>query len=88
MMKDRMRRWKICLLATVTTMTLIQVGTVKGQAPNDGAGKIDAQVRGVMNEVIRWRRDIHQNPELGNREFRTAKLVEDHLRNIVIDTWT
>ena len=31
-------------------------------------------------KVLAWRRDIHQHPELGNRETRTAKLVADHLR--------
>ena len=37
------------------------------------AGKVDGK-------VLTWRRDIHQHPELGNREVRTAKLVADHLR--------
>jgi len=41
-----------------------------------------------MSEVIRWRRDIHQHPELGNREFRTAKLVEDHLRKLGLEVQT
>jgi amidohydrolase len=32
-------------------------------------------------EAVRaWRRDIHQHPELSNREERTAKLVADHLK--------
>ncbi len=35
--------------------------------------------------VIAWRRDLHAHPELGNREFRTAKVVADHLRKIGID---
>jgi len=35
--------------------------------------------------VIAWRRDIHANPELGNREFRTGKLVADHLRKLGFD---
>ncbi|HJR72551.1 MAG TPA: amidohydrolase [Luteimonas sp.] len=39
------------------------------------AAKVDAQ-------VLAWRRDIHQHPELGNRETRTAKLVADHLRKL------
>jgi amidohydrolase len=30
--------------------------------------------------VRAWRRDIHQHPELSNREERTAKLVADHLK--------
>lgn len=32
--------------------------------------------------VIEWRRDIHANPELGNREVRTAALVADHLKRL------
>lgn len=34
----------------------------------------------VEPRVIAWRRDFHQNPELGNRELRTARIVADHLR--------
>jgi amidohydrolase len=39
----------------------------------------------IEAQVIAWRRDIHQNPELGNREFRTAKLVAEHLRGLGFD---
>ncbi|MFH1943234.1 MAG: amidohydrolase [bacterium] len=42
----------------------------------------------VEGRVIAWRRDIHQNPELSNREFRTAKLVADHLKNLGMEVWT
>jgi amidohydrolase len=35
--------------------------------------------------VVAWRRDFHQNPELGNREVRTAKIVADHLRSLGFD---
>jgi len=36
-------------------------------------------------KVVAWRRDLHANPELGNREFRTAKIVAEHLRAIGLD---
>jgi amidohydrolase len=36
-------------------------------------------------QVVAWRRDIHAHPELGNREFRTAQLVADHLRRLGFD---
>jgi amidohydrolase len=42
--------------------------------------RLDAAVRKVESDVIAIRRDIHQHPELGNREIRTAKLVADRLR--------
>ena len=41
---------------------------------------IDTLAAALEQKVIAWRRDIHQNPELGNRELRTAKLVADHLQ--------
>ena len=46
---------------------------------------IDAGVDEVMPQVIAWRRDIHANPELGNRETRTAALVAKHLRSLGFD---
>lgn len=33
-------------------------------------------------QAIDWRHDIHQHPELGNREKRTADLVAKHLRQL------
>jgi hypothetical protein len=39
-------------------------------------------------KVIAWRRDIHQHPELGNRESRTSKLVADHLRKLGLEVRT
>jgi amidohydrolase len=42
----------------------------------------DALASSVDANVLAWRRDIHQFPELGNREFRTSKLVADHLKKL------
>ncbi|MEO7762619.1 MAG: amidohydrolase, partial [Casimicrobiaceae bacterium] len=39
----------------------------------------------LEQQVIAWRRHIHANPELGNREFETAKLVAAHLKKIGLD---
>ena len=36
----------------------------------------------LMEKVIEWRHDIHKHPELGNREFRTSKKIEEHLRSL------
>jgi amidohydrolase len=46
---------------------------------------LDEAVNKLQAKTIAWRRDIHQNPELGNREFRTAKLIAAHLRSLGIE---
>ena len=50
--------------------------------------RIDALAAAVEPKVIAWRRDIHQHPELGNREFRTSKLVAEHLRSLGLEVQT
>ncbi|MCY7315026.1 MAG: amidohydrolase [Rubrivivax sp.] len=49
------------------------------------AQAIDAAATALQARVITWRHDIHQHPELGNREFRTAALVAEHLRGLGLD---
>ncbi len=39
----------------------------------------------LKNKVIKWRHHIHQNPELSNREYKTAILVERHLKSLGIE---
>lgn len=46
---------------------------------------LDARIAAIEPKVIAWRRDIHEHPELGNRETRTAKLVADHLKKLGFD---
>lgn len=50
--------------------------------------RIDEASKKVESKVIACRRDIHQHPELGNREFRTSKLVADRLRELGIEVRT
>ncbi len=42
----------------------------------------------IEPKVIAWRRDIHEHPELGNREVRTADLVAKHLQSLGIEVQT
>jgi amidohydrolase len=43
---------------------------------------IEKEARAVEGRMIAWRRDIHQNPELGNHEFRTSRMVAEHLKKL------
>lgn len=47
-----------------------------------------ANASSVEHEAIAWRHDIHNHPELGNQEFRTAKLVAAHLRGLGMQVQT
>jgi len=52
------------------------------------APEVEAAARTLQPKVLAWRRDIHQHPELGNRETRTATLVADHLRALGLEVRT
>jgi amidohydrolase len=50
---------------------------------------IESQIESAVNKIepkcIAWRRDFHEHPELSNREFRTSKIIADHLRSLGIE---
>ena len=49
------------------------------------ATSIPQLVEKITPSVIEWRRDIHQNPELSNREYRTSRVVAEHLRSLGLE---
>ena len=49
---------------------------------------LDKKIADIEPKVIEWRRDFHQNPELGNREFRTAEIIAKHLKSLGIEVQT
>ena len=49
---------------------------------------IDKKVKAIEQKVINWRHDFHQNPELGNREFRTAEIITKHLQSLGMEVKT
>ena len=57
-------------------------------APAALAERIDALALSLEPKIIAWRRDLHAHPELGNREFRTSKLVAEHLRALGLEVQT
>ena len=43
------------------------------------------KVETVITKTNAWREDLHLNPELGNREFRTSKMIAAHLRSLGLE---
>lgn len=50
--------------------------------------KYDKDIAAIESKVIEWRRDIHQNPELSNREFKTAEKIAKHLKSLGLEVQT
>lgn len=49
---------------------------------------IDQKAKTLLPKVIEWRRHIHQNPELGNREFQTMEYIAAHCRKLGLEVQT
>ncbi len=72
----------------MTYKTILSVTFLLTAAQAVPAADLEPEVRAVDAKVIAWRRDLHQNPELSNREVRTSKLVADHLKSLGLEVET
>jgi amidohydrolase len=50
--------------------------------------QIDNKANSISAKLIEWRRHIHQNPELGNREFKTMEYIASHLKSLGLEVTT
>jgi amidohydrolase len=65
----------------------LALGAAASQAEISGA-ELDAAAASLEPRIVEWRRDFHRNPELANREHRTAAKVAEHLRALGLDVRT
>ena len=72
--------WILCVFASLRLCSSAQAQAL--------GREIDVRAAAVLPKVVVWRRDIHQHPELSNRETRTAKLVADHLTSLGLEVRT
>jgi amidohydrolase len=61
--------------------------TAQAQTTNLHA-QIDQLATKLEPKVIQWRRDFHQNPELSNREVKTAEKIAKHLKSLGLEVKT
>jgi amidohydrolase len=52
---------------------VISLLLLSANAQSDLKEQLNLEIDTIMDKVVEWRHDIHEHPELGNREFRTAK---------------
>ena len=73
---------------TILALLLAPALVTAQEARSPIARDIDRLVEQIEPKVVDWRRDIHANPELGNREFRTAAKVAEHLESLGFEVRT
>lgn len=73
-----------------TAVTLLLFSAWSATALPGGVNTADSQAmaEAVEGKVIAWFQDLHQHPELGMEEVRTAGIVAEHLRSLDIETET
>jgi len=74
--------------STLTLFTLLLFLSTMAQNGHGTYGLIDKKVATIEEKVIEWRRTLHQNPELSNREFKTAEMVANHLESLGMEVRT
>jgi len=77
---------KLLALLCASTLALLIASTPALLLAQDPT--VDAAVDQFLDQIVEMRHQIHQNPELGNREFQTAAMVAEHLRALGFDEVT
>ena len=75
-------------LISLALLPLLFSTQATAQTQAETKATLSKQIEQVMPKVISWRRDIHQHPELSNREVRTAAKVAAHLEKLGLEVRT
>lgn len=73
---------------TYLSLFLLLFCPIALKAQNNLYSQVDQLADKVEPKVIEWRRHFHQNPELSNREFKTAEKIAEHLKQLGLEVRT
>ncbi|HEX4912497.1 MAG TPA: amidohydrolase [Vicinamibacterales bacterium] len=79
---------KILALFLLAALVPVSLQAQTQPAANPLAADVDRLATEINQQVVAWRRDFHQHPELGNQETRTAKVIADELRKLGYEVTT
>lgn len=87
------KRFTVAIISCLALSLLSSRPVVAQVRPSPAAGSplaadIDRLAAAVEPELIAWRRHLHQNPELGNRETETARYIAERLRSFGLEPQT
>ena len=82
--------WVVTVAALLATQAGLNTHLYAQASPasNPLAADVDRLSAELNPQVVAWRRDFHKNPELGNSEVRTAKVIADELRKLGFEVTT
>jgi amidohydrolase len=72
-------------IAVTAVVIWALVVPARAQTPPSVAADVERRIEAGLKQVVTWRRDFHQHPELGMQETRTSKIIADHLRSLGMD---
>ncbi|MCR8561501.1 amidohydrolase [Mucilaginibacter sp. BJC16-A38] len=55
---------------------------------NTTGNRVSKKADSLQNQIVTWRRDFHEHPELGNHEVRTAGIIARHLQSLGLEVQT
>ena len=78
------------IILPVLGLILILTGSLGAQVVVDQmlVKSISERAHAIDPQVVEWRRHLHENPELSNREFETAAYIEGHLKELGLEVKT
>jgi amidohydrolase len=68
--------------------SLFLAAPASAQTPTAFSPQVESAIAQVLPNMIAWRRDFHQHPELSYEEVRTSRIVAQHLRSLHLEVRT
>jgi amidohydrolase len=75
-----MRKLYLLIFCALSAPAFSQTNSLKGI--------ISKKADSLQNQIVSWRRDFHEHPELGNHEFRTSDIVAKYLQSLGLEVKT
>ncbi|MGZ3820133.1 MAG: amidohydrolase, partial [Mucilaginibacter sp.] len=75
-----MKKLYLFLLCIFSLPAIAQISSLKSI--------VSRKADSLQSQIVAWRRDFHEHPELGNREFRTSAIIAKHLQSLGMEVRT
>src|SRR6201994_44833 len=75
-----MKKFHFLAFCAFSVPALAQIGIIRTS--------INKKADSLQSQVVAWRRDFHEHPELGNHEFRTSAIIARHLQSLGMEVKT